>query len=148
MATAVAKLPVEPTQQTDFADDRGLSLWAKPFVNTTAANGLVSGYQTAGGWPRYGTEPHHIGGSKRCDSKSSGRRSTARNMYRPRAYRRNGLGAKRGQQHVSVGRALPSCFDAGQRRTDYQQVACEMLYRAMLLMEKLREGALYAPPFR
>ena len=49
MATAAAALPVEPTAQTDFADDHGLSPWAKPFVSTAAANGLISGYQTTGG---------------------------------------------------------------------------------------------------
>lgn len=49
MTTALAELPVEPTEQTDFADDSGLSAWAKPFISTAAASGLVSGYQTAGG---------------------------------------------------------------------------------------------------
>lgn len=49
MATAAAELPVEPTAQTDFADDSGLSSWAKPFVSTAAANGLVSGYRTTSG---------------------------------------------------------------------------------------------------
>ena len=49
MATAAAELPVEATAKTDFADDSGLSGWAKPFVSTAAANGLVSGYQTASG---------------------------------------------------------------------------------------------------
>ena len=49
MATAVSGLPVEPTTQTDFVDDSGLSAWAKPFISTAAANGLVSGYRTASG---------------------------------------------------------------------------------------------------
>lgn len=49
MASVIAALPVTPTAQTDFADDGGLSPWAKPFVSTAAASGLVSGYQTAGG---------------------------------------------------------------------------------------------------
>lgn len=49
MAAAIADLPVEPTESTDFADDSGLSLWAKPFVSTAAMNGLVSGYRTANG---------------------------------------------------------------------------------------------------
>lgn len=49
MASVVAELPVTPTAQTDFADDGGLSAWAKPFVSTAAASGLVNGYQTAGG---------------------------------------------------------------------------------------------------
>ncbi|MDO5142216.1 MAG: S-layer homology domain-containing protein [Eubacteriales bacterium] len=49
MATAAAGLPVEPTGQTDFADDEGLSPWAKPFISTAAANGLVSGYRMASG---------------------------------------------------------------------------------------------------
>lgn len=49
MAAAVAELPVQPTTQTDFLDDSGLSAWAKPYVSAAAANGLVSGYQTASG---------------------------------------------------------------------------------------------------
>lgn len=49
MAAALAALPVEPTGQTDFADDAGLSEWAKPYVSTAAANGLVNGYKTSGG---------------------------------------------------------------------------------------------------
>lgn len=49
MATAAASLPVTASTQTDFADDSGLSPWARPFISTAAANGLVSGYRTAGG---------------------------------------------------------------------------------------------------
>lgn len=49
MAASIAELPIEPTEQTDFADDAGLSPWAKPFVSTAAASGLVNGYQTTGG---------------------------------------------------------------------------------------------------
>ncbi len=49
MATSIADLPIQPTEQTDFADDAGLSAWAKPFVSTAAASGLVNGYQTTGG---------------------------------------------------------------------------------------------------
>ncbi len=49
MVASAAELPVEPTGCTDFADDSGLSAWAKPFVSTAAANGLVNGYQTASG---------------------------------------------------------------------------------------------------
>ena len=48
MATSIADLPIQPTEQTDFADDAGLSAWAKPFVSTAAASGLVNGYQTTG----------------------------------------------------------------------------------------------------
>lgn len=49
MAASAAELPVTPTGNTDFADDSGLSPWAKPFVSTAAASGIVSGYSTAGG---------------------------------------------------------------------------------------------------
>ncbi len=51
MAAVVADLPITDTTQTDFADDSGLSSWAKPFVSTAAANGLISGYPTSGGLP-------------------------------------------------------------------------------------------------
>ena len=49
MAATTGKLPVTPTTQTDFADDSGLSAWAKPFVSTAAANGLVHGYAIPSG---------------------------------------------------------------------------------------------------
>jgi len=49
MVAAAAELPIEPTRKTDFADDSGLSSWAKPFVSTAAANGLINGYQTSSG---------------------------------------------------------------------------------------------------
>ena len=49
MAAAAADLPVEPTLQTDFADDAGLSSWAKPYISAAASTGLVSGYRTAAG---------------------------------------------------------------------------------------------------
>ncbi len=49
MTAAAADLAIEPTSETDFADDGGLSAWAKPFISAAAANGLVSGYATASG---------------------------------------------------------------------------------------------------
>ena len=49
MTAAAADLSVEPTDQTDFADDSGLSAWAKPYISAAAANGLVSGYATVSG---------------------------------------------------------------------------------------------------
>ena len=49
MTAAAADLSVVPTEQTDFADDSGLSAWAKPYISAAAANGLVSGYATVSG---------------------------------------------------------------------------------------------------
>ncbi len=49
MAASAAGLEIEPTDETDFADDSGLSDWAKPYVSAAAANGLISGYRTASG---------------------------------------------------------------------------------------------------
>lgn len=49
MAAAMANLPVEPTEQTDFVDDSGLSSWAKPYVSAAASSGLISGYHLANG---------------------------------------------------------------------------------------------------
>ncbi len=49
MVSALAGLDLEETAQTDFADDGGLSDWVKPYISAAAANGLVSGYQTASG---------------------------------------------------------------------------------------------------
>ena len=48
MTAAAADLSVEPTDQTDFADDSGLSAWARPYISAAAADGLVCGYETAG----------------------------------------------------------------------------------------------------
>lgn len=44
MAAAAAGLPIEATTQTDFADDSGLSEWAKPYISAAASSGLISGY--------------------------------------------------------------------------------------------------------
>lgn len=49
MVSSLAGLPTEQTAQTDFIDDSGLSDWVKPYISAAAANGLVSGYQTASG---------------------------------------------------------------------------------------------------
>ncbi len=49
MTVAAAGLDITPTDQTDFADDSGLSSWSKPYVSAAAANGLINGYQTASG---------------------------------------------------------------------------------------------------
>lgn len=49
MAAAVDGLDIKETSQTDFIDDSGLSDWVKPYVSAAAANGLISGYQTASG---------------------------------------------------------------------------------------------------
>lgn len=49
MASAIAQLPVKQTSQTDFADDSGLSPWAKPYISAAANTGLINGYLTASG---------------------------------------------------------------------------------------------------
>lgn len=49
MAAAAAGLPIEATTQTDFADDSGLSEWAKPYISAAASSGLISGYTGANG---------------------------------------------------------------------------------------------------
>ena len=49
MAAAASGLDIKETSQTDFIDDSGLSDWVKPYVSAAAANGLISGYQTASG---------------------------------------------------------------------------------------------------
>lgn len=43
MASAIAGLPIKQTVATDFADDEGLSSWAKPYISAAASCGLVSG---------------------------------------------------------------------------------------------------------
>lgn len=48
MAASAAKLWIKPTDRTDFADDSGLSAWARPYISAAAADGLVCGYETAG----------------------------------------------------------------------------------------------------
>lgn len=48
MAVSAAGLRVKPTERTDFADDGGLSAWAKPYISAAAAEGLVRGYATSG----------------------------------------------------------------------------------------------------
>lgn len=49
MASTLADLDVAQTLQTDFMDDQALSPWAKPYISAAAQNGLVSGYITTAG---------------------------------------------------------------------------------------------------
>ena len=65
MTAAAADLSVEPTDQTDFADDSGLSAWAKPYISAAAANGLVSGYATVSGVSEIRGEKNHLNGRGR-----------------------------------------------------------------------------------
>ena len=44
-----AKTIYDMTHTPVLADDSGLSAWAKPYISAAAANGLVSGYATASG---------------------------------------------------------------------------------------------------
>lgn len=137
MATAVAKLPVEPTQQTDFADDRGLSLWAKPFVSTAAANGLVSGYQTAGGLAEIrGQNPITLAEASVVIRNLLGEAlDGAEYVIAPEhtAEMDWAQSAVSSMSRLDVLSPLASMLDSGEPIT--RQVACEMLYRAMLLME-------------
>ena len=49
MTVAAGGYEFPDTMRTDFIDDEALSPWAKPYISTAAANGLISGYQTVSG---------------------------------------------------------------------------------------------------
>lgn len=49
MTVAAGGYDLIQTSKTDFIDDEGLSEWAKTYISTAAANGLVSGCKTVSG---------------------------------------------------------------------------------------------------
>ncbi len=138
MAAAAAELPVNPTEVTDFADDSGLSAWAKPFVSAAAANGLVNGYQTASGAAEIrGHNPVTIGeasvmvnnmlASKLDGAQYTAAQEGAGNMD----WAQGAMGSLERMDVISAGAAAQP-----ENAPLTRQGACELLYRAISLMKK------------
>lgn len=137
MAASIAELPIEPTDQTDFADDAGLSPWAKPFVSTAAASGLVNGYQTTGGLNEIrGQNPITLAEASvivdnLLSESMDGLQFTLADTHSDMDWARSAISSLDRLDILSPLTTMQS-DDSPITRQD----ACEMLYRAMRLMEK------------
>ena len=137
MAASIAELPIEPTDQTDFADDAGLSPWAKPFVSTAASSGLVNGYQTAGGLNEIrGQNPITLAEASviinnLLTESMDGLQFTLADTHSDMDWARSAISSLDRLDILSPLTTMQS-DDSPITRQD----ACEMLYRAMRLMEK------------
>lgn len=137
MAASIAELPIEPTDQTDFADDAGLSPWAKPFVSTAAASGLVNGYQTTGGLNEIrGQNPITLAEASvvvnnLLTESMDGLQFTLADTHSDMDWARSAISSLDRLDILSPLTTMQS-DDSPITRQD----ACEMLYRAMRLMEK------------
>ena len=137
MAASVAELPIEPTEQTDFADDAGLSPWAKPFVSTAAASGLVNGYQTTGGLNEIrGQNPITLAEASviinnLLSESMDGLQYTLADTHGDMDWARSAISSLDRLDILS-----PLTTMQGDDSPITRQDACEMLYRAMRLMQK------------
>lgn len=138
MASAVADLPLEPTEQTDFADDGGLSPWAKPYVSAAASSGLVSGYRTAGGYAEIrGQNPITL--AEACvvvnnlltETLQGAEAAYASEHSTEMDWAQSAIGSLNRLQVLSPLSEMQQPSDAISRQT-----ACELLYNAMQLMEE------------
>ena len=137
MAASVAELPIEPTEQTDFADDAGLSPWAKPFVSTAAASGLVNGYQTTGGLNEIrGQNPITLAEASviinnLLSESMDGLQYTLADTHGDMDWARSAISSLDRLDILSTLTTMQ-----GDDSPITRQDACEMLYRAMRLMQK------------
>ena len=137
MAASIAELPIEPTEQTDFADDAGLSPWAKPFVSTAAASGLVNGYQITGGLNEIrGQNPITLAEASviinnLLSESMDGLQFTLADTHSDMDWARSAISSL---DRLDILSPLTTMQNDDSPIT--RQDACEMLYRAMRLMEK------------
>lgn len=136
MTAAAADLSVEPTDQTDFADDSGLSAWAKPYISAAAANGLVSGYATVSG-------VSEIRGEKTITTAEAGvvldhlldgtlsgvQYAWSMSDHSPQDWAQPAIARL---EHASV---LTAAQAQNPEHPLDRQTACEMLYRALILLD-------------
>lgn len=137
MAASIAELPIEPTEQTDFADDAGLSPWAKPFVSTAAASGLVNGYQTTGGLNEIrGQNPITLAEASvivnnLLSESMDGLQFTLSDTHSDMDWARSAISSL---DRLDILSPLTTMQNDDSPIT--RQDACEMLYRAMRLMQQ------------
>lgn len=138
MATAAAHLPIAPTVETDFADDSGLSAWAKPYVSAAASSGLVSGYLTSGGLseirgenPITLSEVSVILNNLLSETLDGAAYTIAAEPNAAEDWAQAAVGGLARLDVLSPLAALQQPGDAVTRQT-----ACELLYRTMRLMNE------------
>lgn len=137
MAATVAALPVTPTEQTDFADDSGLSPWAKPFVSTAAASGLIAGYPSAAGITEVrGQNPITLAEASAVLDRMLEQTPLGTAYVSSDAHAADGDWAQQAVSCMERLDILPA--DSGMQQPDSaitRRTACEMLYRTMKLMQ-------------
>lgn len=137
MAAAAAKLPVAETAKTDFADDSGLSLWAKPFVSTAAANGLVNGYITPSGLAEIrGQKPITLAEASVVINNMLNETLNGATYTLATEHPADMDWAETAIHELSQLDILPSIAESQQPDAPItRQTACEMIYEAIQLME-------------
>lgn len=136
MATAIADLPVTPTMQTDFADDAGLSAWAKPYISAAASTGLISGYKTAAGVaeirgesPITAAEASVIVGNLLTEDFSTPVTAAATENTSVPAW------AAGATARLTAAKVLPSQMKTDPSSPITRKTACELLYHTLMLRE-------------
>ena len=136
MASAVARLPITQTAQTDFADDAGLSSWAKPYISAAASTGLVSGYLTTagsaeirGGNPITAAEASVIVNNLLTENLDTPVEAAALENSTIPAW------AASATARLTAAEVLPDEAKNEPSEKITRKTACEMLYRAMTLMD-------------
>lgn len=138
MAAAAAGLPIEATAQTDFADDSGLSDWAKPYISAAASSGLISGCTGPNGSVEVrGANPITMAEASVIVNNLLTERldeyvMTLAAEHSPGEDWAVTVTAALDQAEVLPKSALPRDPDAPITR----QTACEMLYAALCMMEE------------
>lgn len=138
MTSAAADLPIQETSQTDFVDDGGLSDWVKPYISAAAANGLVSGYLTASGTceirgenPITLAEASVIVNNLLSDSLHTSVQTAAVDSSFAPVWAQNACAV------LTAAEVLPEQAMGKEGNTIItREAACEMLYRAMCVLEK------------
>lgn len=131
MVSALAHLPTEQTAQTDFIDDSGLSDWVKPYISAAAANGLVSGYQTASGACEIrGQNPITLAEASVLLSNLLGDDYAVQTVSLPAEYAP--AWAQNACAVLTAAKVLPdSAKTLSSREPITRETACELLYRTM-----------------
>lgn len=136
MASAIVKLPIEETVQTDFTDDSGLSPWSKPYISAAANTGLVSGYLTAsggaeirGGNPITAAEASVIVNNMLTENMDTPLEAAALENSAAPAW------AASATARLTAAKVLPDDAKSNPSEKITRRTACQMLYRAMTLMD-------------
>lgn len=138
MAAAVAGLPIEATAQTDFADDSGLSAWAKPYISAAASSGLISGCAgTNGAVEIRGADPITIAEASVIVNNLLTEKLDEYVMTLATEHQPGEGWAATVTAALDKAEVLPEqAKQQSPGSTITRQTACEMLYTAMCMMEE------------